>query len=136
MLPAKKVKQILDSISEVGHEKTLAGGLLKRRQYKDQSRRNDNDGLVFTPENASYSNLIVDALTKTHRPLLKWKWKEHNTVDFRINEEDVHDGTHRNIPLPLYVGSSNNSLVKVAESSVSPTTLDYLREVRCHSTGR
>jgi len=43
-------------------------------EYRDKSRCNKNDGVIFTPEDDDYFCKRV--------PLLKWKWHALNTIDF------------------------------------------------------
>eukprot|EP01138_Halocafeteria_seosinensis_P006611 gb/GECG01006759.1/.p1 GENE.gb/GECG01006759.1/~~gb/GECG01006759.1/.p1 ORF type:complete len:465 (+),score=62.68 gb/GECG01006759.1/:1-1395(+) len=122
MLPLEKVEIIFDSIEKLDveqGERTLSGGVLERRQYKDQSRWNDNDGIVFTPGRASYTDLIVNATAKDKTPLLKWKWKEHNTVDFLVLQEDIK---REDLAIPLSVGSGGGHTTTVSMAKIDKQT--------------
>jgi mRNA guanylyltransferase len=73
LLPKEKAGIILQSIRRLGR------GVYEysERRNNGEERRNLNDGLIFTPEAATYGQLM-------RRGILKWKWLEKNTVDFAV----------------------------------------------------
>jgi len=64
-------KQDLQRIFTKIHD--LGGGEYEYRD-EDKQRRNKNVGVIFTPQDDDYFCRRV--------PLLKWKWRELNTIDF------------------------------------------------------
>lgn len=56
------------------------------RQYKHDIRVNGTDGLIFTPSACSYRDLFSKDL---QFPLLKWKYSDEHTIDFRLMHEEV-----------------------------------------------
>lgn len=67
--------------------------------YDDGRRRNGNDGLIFTPATEGYNT----------KRILKWKWPELNTIDFKLFQPFVgRDGASK-----LYVAGEQRSDVLV-----------------------
>lgn len=54
--------------------------------YREGARFNANDGLVFTPEQATYVQLLQANVAP---PLLKCKPPHENTVDFQVQQDQV-----------------------------------------------
>ncbi len=72
-----------------------------------------NDGIVFTPANATYLDLMD--VNRSATPLLKWKFLDENTVDFRVKAEDVEDVSR---PVKLYIWCKSVEL-EVATAQVT-----------------
>ena len=64
----------------------------KRRVYRHDIRVNGTDGIVFTPIRASYLDQFSLPATGCVLPLLKWKFADENTVDFRLRRDDLESG--------------------------------------------
>jgi hypothetical protein len=146
MVPLKHIESVLNGI-HITNSSTHHGATLPTYQYKDNSRWNDNDGLVFTPEGASYTDLIAHRGGRISTPLLKWKWKEHNTIDFLIYQKDLDVSVSVSVPpsyqspddtnktdyrLPLYVDTGGNDSVCVATALIDEQTQNKLQWV-CYS---
>ena len=131
ILSLKNVDDIVGSIQKLGvedGEETLCGNVVERRQYKDNKYRwNDTDGLVFTPGRTAYTDLIINSKAKQKTPLLKWKWKEHNTVDFQVLQENLKPENHF-IPLSVGTGGGNTQVVSMAK--LDERTKRKLHQVR------
>jgi hypothetical protein len=155
-VPKSNVKSIFDCIVEAPH--AADGGLsdvvaqveselgadgvaaARHRTYKNGKRINGTDGIIFTPEEGSY----VDMFSPEARcPLLKWKFSDENTVDFKIMTQELLDASDtpaytdaktakRFYLLPLYVypGSTMRLRmadvpdVKIARCAVTATACD------------
>lgn len=98
------------------------------RLYRDGVRVNGTDGIIFTPADCSYTDMFRSATSAT--PLLKWKYQDENTVDFRLRVEDlekddVSSGASagvappgmRHVPLLVSLGG------RAGEQAVARTTL-------------
>jgi hypothetical protein len=59
------------------------------RMYRNGYRVNGTDGIVFTPVRCSYLDQFSSG--RSPLPLLKWKFAEENTVDFRLRKGDLED---------------------------------------------
>jgi hypothetical protein len=59
------------------------------RMYRNGYRVNGTDGIVFTPVRCSYLDQFSSG--RSALPLLKWKFAEENTVDFRLRKGDLED---------------------------------------------
>lgn len=77
------------------------------RRSDGMTRTNPNDGLIFTPEHEPYM--------QAHHTLLKWKWLELNTVDFKIKTPYVD----KRGKLRLYVGGPDGQDIWVRDTNVS-----------------
>lgn len=64
------VDRIIDRVS------VRPGQFFNEYQYSHGGRTNSNDGLIFTPDRDDYFNKKI--------PLLKWKWPDLNTIDFKV----------------------------------------------------
>jgi len=112
------------------------GAAASHRVYRNGYRINGTDGLLFTPERASYVDLFNPAASAT--PLLKWKYVDANTVDYALYRSDLSAAdTAPTIPgcrgdtlllLPLWtsagpsVGLDAFADIRVAEVALSPST--------------
>ena len=79
-LPASRIGTLLRSITA----ETGTNGRIKRVYNGGGDRVNDNDGIVFTPAAKNYRDLM-----NRRAGLLKWKFQEENTVDFRIKANEL-----------------------------------------------
>lgn len=61
-----------------------AGAPPPHRLYRHGARVNGTDGLVFTPLSPTYVGLFTSGQPACSAPLLKWKWPDEHTVDFRV----------------------------------------------------
>jgi hypothetical protein len=62
------------------------------RVYRHDIRVNGTDGVVLTPVRASYTDLFTSGRQSCRLPLLKWKFADENTVDFRLKRGDLEGG--------------------------------------------
>jgi hypothetical protein len=60
------------------------------RTYRDGVRVNGTDGVVFTPVHCSYRDMFASGTSA--QPLLKWKYLDENTIDFRLRRDDLESG--------------------------------------------
>lgn len=73
---------------------TEAGGEAPHRLYRQGTRVNGTDGIVFTPMSPSYRDLFRSAEPGCAAPLLKWKFADEHTVDFRLNVHSLTQQQH------------------------------------------
>jgi len=90
-LPFHQLRHIVEKIRVEDHHHVFA----EQRGNPQKQRSNLNDGLIFTPEKQPY-------IQDPSRPILKWKWYEHNTVDFVVKDEGKNE-------LSLLTGLKNGS---------------------------
>jgi hypothetical protein len=122
-------------------ESELAGTPAARIYSDRHLRVNGTDGIVFTPEKTSYLRewpwhwaehvhtlYAVAELLESRGdgpsgvpPLLKWKWLEENTVDFRLRAEDIR---HAVSLVPRAAAAASTSAP--SDSSASSVTVPLL----------
>ena len=136
------VKSVLDKISAPVHAveddemgdvpaplESVVGGAAATRTYRgDALRINGTDGLVFTPSDVSYRDLAKLG-SAAPLPLLKWKFTEENTVDFRVNLDDLDRAAMGRVavggggaaarPVPLFVSTGREER-DVCELEITP----------------
>ena len=66
-----------------------SGAGAPHRVYRHGARVNGTDGLVFTPISPTYVGLFGSGAPACAAPLLKWKWADEHTVDFRVRRGDL-----------------------------------------------
>ena len=110
----KDVGRILRSITQV----PLPGATRHIKVYREGSRCNLNDGLVFTPVDAPYTAMLSRG--EGSPPLLKWKWVDDNTVDFAMFTADLEAAARSG---PAAVTSVDLCLARDRESHVKVTSL-------------
>ena len=93
-------------------ESELGGGgaslASAHRTYRHDIRVNGTDGVVFTPVRASYLDQFQSGRLECTLPLLKWKFADENTVDFRLRRSDLESGSSgsdAHVLLPLHLNS-------------------------------
>jgi hypothetical protein len=64
------------------------GGDKQHRIYRDGKRVNATDGLIFTPANVSYRELLLGGAGAAV-PIVKWKFLDEVTVDFKLKLADL-----------------------------------------------
>jgi hypothetical protein len=90
------------------------------RVYVDGERVNLNDGLVFTPNEGGYLDLLRGTNPRTGAsPLFKWKPLHDNTVDFVIRRSDL-TAVAEPSPVTLWIGDYGHKLSPVARCDVTP----------------
>jgi hypothetical protein len=108
-VPQREIGRILSKI------RVLENG---EHEFYDQgrNRRNKNDGLIFTADDDNYLQ------NDKKNSLLKWKWLEHNTVDFKLIAPLWKRGENE---LELYCGGYGSSDILIRKQTVS----DEIREM-------
>lgn len=66
----------------------------QHRVYRHDIRVNGTDGIVFTPVRASYTDMFKSGSLACATPLLKWKFADENTVDFRVTRHDLENAVY------------------------------------------
>jgi hypothetical protein len=61
------------------------------RMYRHGLRVNGTDGLVLTPLAPPYIGLFASGQATCAAPLIKWKWADEHTVDFRLRRCDLDE---------------------------------------------
>ncbi len=86
-------------------------------QYEDaaENLRNQNDGLIFTPEDEPY-------LPSSNQLLLKWKWPDLNSIDFKV----THPYFDRNTNNLLLQCGYNGSDITIRSIALDEGTRSWL----------
>jgi len=89
--------------------------------YQNGKRYNENDGLVFTPENYPYKP-GRSTVTK------KWKWPELNTIDFYVQITTEAKFRHKKVAKLHLWGGAQQRHVEVRTVYFSPQVMQRLLE--------
>ncbi len=77
-----------------------------RYVYQSEKRYNDNDGLIFTPENQPFKAVGLNGI-------FKWKWPNLQTVDFLLRvEERTNKFGNISKDFVLYLQGNGGLLIK------------------------
>ena len=84
-------------------ESEMVAGPICHRLYNNGINVNGTDGLIFTPEQRSYRELLSGT-----PQIIKWKFTDENTVDFRVYTKDFdkvadYKGPQQYHTVPLYI---------------------------------
>jgi mRNA-capping enzyme len=123
IVPHSAVDQIFSKI--------MLSNMSNSKEYwfidEESGRKNKNDGVIFTAENEPY-------LPTSHSALLKWKWPDLNTVDFKIQAPFFDD---RNGELRLYCGGPKGMELFLRSTPISHTLRTWIEtDLRNRSDGR
>jgi hypothetical protein len=78
----------------------------RRYVYQSEKRYNDNDGLIFTPENQPFKAVGLNGI-------FKWKWPNLQTVDFLLRvEERTNKFGNISKDFVLYLQGNGGLLIK------------------------
>jgi hypothetical protein len=149
-MPKSRVAAIFEAITEAGHaggggssptpltaplesemggdgSAASAGGAppaqqQQHRVYRHDIRVNGTDGIVFTPVRASYTDMFKSGSAACACPLLKWKFADENTVDFRVTRHDLENAIYGG-GSGAGGGSSSSSSAAAAAPTGTPHTL-------------
>ncbi|MES1908463.1 MAG: hypothetical protein MHM6MM_001397 [Cercozoa sp. M6MM] len=109
MWPAPRVEECLRRIKQVPNA---------HWKYRDASRSNGNDGLVFTRANAPY----VERMTKASAPaLVKYKPASLQTVDVRVVAPFLRTNDDDTFSVDLWVTGPNEQEVRLTTAVVPGT---------------
>ena len=73
-------------------------------------RVNATDGLVFTPMHATYREQFNSGSPTCPAPLLKWKFADEQTVDFKLKRGDLEPGGGGGAhPIKMYLSGGRDS---------------------------
>lgn len=102
-VPQREIDRILKKIH------VLPNG---QHEFYDQgrNRRNKNDGLIFTADDDTYLQ------NQKENSLLKWKWLEHNTIDFKFIAPLWQSGDNE---LQFYCGGYRQQDIMIRKQKVS-----------------
>lgn len=88
-------------------------------QYEDaaENLRNQNDGLIFTPEDEPY-------LPSSNQLLLKWKWPDLNSIDFKVTHP-YFDRNTNNLQLQCGYNGSDITIRSIALDEGTRSWLEH-----------
>lgn len=103
--PFERIAYILQRISYFPPD-PAAGETFPRYVYQSEKRYNDNDGLIFTPENQPFKAVGLNGI-------FKWKWPNLQTVDFLLRvEERTNKFGNISKDFVLYLQGNGGLLIK------------------------
>jgi hypothetical protein len=104
------------------------------RKYVHGTRVNGTDGIIFTPRASTYVDLFSSGLPSCTTPLLKWKYIDEQTIDFRLRLDDLvaRENQYNTVSIPWPITSP----APVAALSQPPTSLQLRAVALWISTGR
>lgn len=119
IVPCSEIEDIITRIRKPGIRKD--GSKEKYFSYHDEElqRFNKNDGLVFTRNDDSF-------FTQHPYTLLKWKWPELNTIDFKIKRPWFNRRAEEE--LMLYAGSYGNQDICVRRTTIAPHVKQWIED--------
>ena len=119
-------KHHIDAIlKNISHSPNPASPFFLHHVYRTSRGTNLNDGLIFTPDRASYHC--------REAPLLKWKWPDLNTVDFVV-EAPFRGVGEKGLPL-LCAGPVRDARKGSGGVRVEDVVFDHVKEVDEVSAG-
>jgi mRNA capping enzyme, catalytic domain/mRNA capping enzyme, C-terminal domain len=108
------------------------------RKYIHGTRVNGTDGIIFTPRSSTYVDLFSSGLPSCTTPLLKWKYIDEQTIDFRLRLDDLvaRENQYNTVSIPWPISPSTSS-IQDSTPLTAPTSPLQLRAVALWiSTGR